>query len=271
MSMRTIRGLVRQARRFQKRLDLMLRRLGAGDARGVVTRAIENLRGDMRLIQNDYPRGGPSALPLAHKAFSLRWAELRMGVLAATRELVIPIIDYGRTVAERNQVDVSAVIPQVPSDLAQRVDEVLKSAESFWGNLRTMIETHVLHGNWEAILGDGRRTRGLLNEAALLRFVVDNIVGAVMFALTGIWLPFADGTWYKMAIATLDSRTTETCRNVHGQVRLIETPFELHGEPKYAQFMMWPPFHWYCRTVPIIVRSALMPDPEEVEQMLQTL
>ncbi|MBN2389901.1 MAG: hypothetical protein JXR84_04215 [Anaerolineae bacterium] len=52
----------------------------------------------------------------------------------------------------------------------------------------------------------------------------------------------------KQAIAAIDERTTDCCLRVHGQVRALNQPYELAGEPRFADRMDYPPFHWNCRT-----------------------
>jgi hypothetical protein len=54
--------------------------------------------------------------------------------------------------------------------------------------------------------------------------------------------------WKKQAIAALDSRTTDCCLRVHGQIRPLAGKFSLIGTPRYADQMDWSPFHAYCRT-----------------------
>jgi hypothetical protein len=52
----------------------------------------------------------------------------------------------------------------------------------------------------------------------------------------------------KQAIAAIDMRTTQTCLNVHGQIRNFNRDFNLRGEPKFAKKLPNPPFHFWCRT-----------------------
>lgn len=52
----------------------------------------------------------------------------------------------------------------------------------------------------------------------------------------------------KQVIATIDERTTSCCLEAHGQIQDIDDPFELTGEPRFADEIQDPPFHWYCRT-----------------------
>ena len=55
-------------------------------------------------------------------------------------------------------------------------------------------------------------------------------------------------TLKKQAIAHIGSRTTDTCLRVHGQIKNIDEPYILSGQPSFARKQMLPPFHWNCRT-----------------------
>ena len=57
----------------------------------------------------------------------------------------------------------------------------------------------------------------------------------------------------RQAIATIDERTTDTCLRVHGQTVGLNEPFKLTGTPRFADEMMRPKFHWYCRTSVVLV------------------
>lgn len=52
----------------------------------------------------------------------------------------------------------------------------------------------------------------------------------------------------KVAVAAVDSRTTDCCLRVNGQVRGVDEPFHLSGSPRFSDEMDWSPFHHYCRT-----------------------
>lgn len=58
----------------------------------------------------------------------------------------------------------------------------------------------------------------------------------------------------RQAVAVVDERTTDCCLRVHGQWQAMGEPFKLTGEPRYADEMMQPPFHYACRTVVALVR-----------------
>lgn len=52
----------------------------------------------------------------------------------------------------------------------------------------------------------------------------------------------------KQAVAVLTPETTETCLIVHGQIQQLNDPYELRGTPRFSDTIMYPPFHWNCRT-----------------------
>lgn len=52
----------------------------------------------------------------------------------------------------------------------------------------------------------------------------------------------------KQAIAAVGVNTTDCCLRAHGQTKPVDQPFELVGEPRFADFLMTSPFHWNCRT-----------------------
>lgn len=52
----------------------------------------------------------------------------------------------------------------------------------------------------------------------------------------------------KQAVAAIDGRTTNCCLLVHGQVRELNEPYTLKGQPRFADEMMFPAFHWRCRS-----------------------
>ena len=53
----------------------------------------------------------------------------------------------------------------------------------------------------------------------------------------------------KQLIAAIQpGRTTETCLKAHGQVQDIGSPYRLVGSPRFSREIMYPPFHWRCRS-----------------------
>ena len=106
-----------------------------------------------------------------------------------------------------------------------------------------------------AVLGDGERV-GLLNPLPVIRestrliTATSQVVQDDTIARAVASEPVQYGY---QAIAAINERTTECCLEVHGQVIPLDGQFELTGEPRYADFMSKPPFHWYCRTTMALV------------------
>ncbi|MBN1991348.1 MAG: hypothetical protein JW953_01495 [Anaerolineae bacterium] len=67
----------------------------------------------------------------------------------------------------------------------------------------------------------------------------------------------------KQLVAVIQERTTETCLKAHGQIRELEEPYVLTGKPRFAKKIMFPPFHWRCRSSSV----AYHPSFEEGSKM----
>jgi hypothetical protein len=66
----------------------------------------------------------------------------------------------------------------------------------------------------------------------------------------------------KQAIAVIGENTTDCCLRAHGQIQPNDQPFTLTGTPRFADEMMYCPFHWNCRSSiamwhPVFERSGL--------------
>ncbi len=55
----------------------------------------------------------------------------------------------------------------------------------------------------------------------------------------------------KQALAAIATNTTDCCLRVHGQVQPLSGPYILRGTPHFAREMMYPAFHWNCRTASV--------------------
>ena len=95
------------------------------------------------------------------------------------------------------------------------------------------------------------------------------IIGDIAFWATSLAvLAYTTGTGDKMgkdakrqAVAQVDSDTTRTCLNVHGQIVGLEEKFHLTGTPRYADDMHATPFHRGCRTaIATIMAKYLEPE-----------
>jgi hypothetical protein len=78
----------------------------------------------------------------------------------------------------------------------------------------------------------------------------------------------ATGTVYmKQAIAAIDAKTTDCCLQVHGQIQPLDKPFQLIGEPRYADEVDNPPFHWNCRTAEALYTETMESKGTTTDQM----
>jgi len=115
-----------------------------------------------------------------------------------------------------------------------------------------VLEALAQGGDLALLLGDDNRV-GAMSPAPL---ATEAAWWAAIALLTGIraYLYGRDGRgreraqYNKQAVAAIDHRTTDCCLRVHGQVQALDTPFRLTGEPRFADRLDWPPFHWWCRT-----------------------
>jgi len=112
------------------------------------------------------------------------------------------------------------------------------------------------------ILGDEVRV-GLLSPGPVLRegarWIETDAVGLFFAAILASLGQAGDQEGYlKQAVAAIDQVTTDCCLRVNGQVQPLNKDFHLTGEPRYADYLPNPPFHWSCRTDPalVLVRDA---------------
>jgi hypothetical protein len=98
------------------------------------------------------------------------------------------------------------------------------------------------------VLQEGSRWLG-----ALFGLAMSDLIDAALQPTPTTPTVRRDG-FLKQAVAALDERTTECCLLAHGQVQPIGGEFVLTGEPRYADRVDWPPFHWWCRTASALVR-----------------
>jgi len=111
----------------------------------------------------------------------------------------------------------------------------------------------------EYVLGDENRL-GVLRPGP--------VIGETLFWMTSLsLLAYTTSVSDRMgddarrqAVAQIDSDTTQTCLNVHGQIVRMKQDFHLTGTPRYADDMHQPPFHKGCRTGVIIIPEDQIDD-----------
>lgn len=108
------------------------------------------------------------------------------------------------------------------------------------------------------IIGDGERL-GALAPGATASDLARWLTTAHQAAFTNA-VQRAPTRFRRQAIATLSGHTTDCCLRVHGQVVELDQPFTLTGTPRFADTLMDPPFHHYCRTVTALVLPGEVDD-----------
>lgn len=106
------------------------------------------------------------------------------------------------------------------------------------------------------IVGDGTRVGALtpaVCTALLARWLTTTHQGAF---LATVRQAARRGGYQRQAIATLSARTTDCCLRVHGQIVDRDEPFRLVGTPRFADDLLNPPFHHYCRTTVALVPAG---------------
>ena len=151
----------------------------------------------------------------------------------------------------RRQMSFYQVKPRTSIVLTEQKNTVVETVMSRFDAQAAAITALVLSGaDHSQIIGDEERT-GILSSG--------EITGAAAYWGTYlVWTAFdamvtsatqtEEATFQKQAVAAIDSRTTDCCLRVHGQIVELDEPFHLTGTPRFADDMDWPGFHWYCRT-----------------------
>lgn len=199
----------------------------------IVTEALETLRNSVeKLIKGYYDEA------------------VGIGMDQAVRDL--NIYDLG----EPDQLEEGITVPAIASTLSllglqiERVTAISK-----------------LELDEELVIGDEDR-QGALAPSAITneaRFWITTLFGLAY--LNGIGKKMGSDA-VKQAVAQIDSNTTRTCLNVHGQIVDLEGTFTLTGTPRFAGKMSSSPFHRGCRTVQAVIMKKYLND-EVTEEMRQ--
>jgi hypothetical protein len=137
-------------------------------------------------------------------------------------------------------------IPQWVNDMAQSMDINMTRLIVAGAPIEQAIDRL-----FSVSIADGRASVWRLSNAAMERQTSNLSWIASMLASTIVYNQMQSMTqtvYKKQAIATVDEKTTDCCLRVHGQIQPLDKPFHLVGEPRFADKIDNPPFHWYCRT-----------------------
>lgn len=243
---------IRQAHRTNAALKRLVAQLGTqAHPRGRVLAAYRQARRALAGQTDDRTR------------LLLILADLRQAIEAAVDVALVAAVEAGQAQA---QAEIDAYgLPQVttvtPAALLAESGAqaaILAAVNAQAAQVRALAASGA---GQTSILGDAARV-GALGPALVLRETARWLTTAANRAAEqGVGRAVAVSgrrdEFRRQAVATIDERTTNCCLLVHGQVVGMDEPFRLEGAPRYADKMMHPGFHDYCRTVEIRVPVAV--------------
>jgi len=145
------------------------------------------------------------------------------------------------------EIVVKAAIDQIPLEvetfralLISELRQGLAAGESMQTISRRLFQATPVDGR-PSVFSRGQVSAELMTRRAVIQS--NNNSKSIYLDQAGEQVPIQ-----KQAIASINARTTQTCLRVHGQIRDLDQPFELTGEPRFEREMQQPPFHWNCRT-----------------------
>lgn len=256
---------VRAALRAGDDIDRLIARLGtAQHPRGEVLTAYRNTE---RSLRDVLQRPGPSVTREAGEVMR----ELRRVLAAVAAEILADATAAGQTHARQQAKAQGLDVPM--GVFAPAVDTAAMAAA--W--LATVDQQAAAVGALTAtgadedeILGDGSRA-GVLRPAPVIaegsRWVASAVTTATALYFASLLGRQGRGTgagtaneWYHQVVAGIDERTTDCCLQAHGQIQPLDRPFKLTGEPRWADELDHPPFHWYCRSAEAMLHRSQVDD-----------
>ena len=180
---------------------------------------------------------------------------LKDNVTAASRELLRSADELGRVSASR-QLDFygDQVVP-VDTDWISIEEAVKAISASIEAQTQAAVGLAMLGSDPVLIIGDDDR-KGVLRDSAVTLALAFWLATLANRGYSNVLTASGITDAQKQAIAVLDARTTDCCLQVHGQVAEFDKPFELTGTPRFADELDGPPFHWWCRTAPVLYRES---------------
>lgn len=247
------------ASRAGERMGDLFANMGSADhPRGAVMKAYRTARAALH--------GNLGRLGLAQDALS----GLEIQVTLAMRDILQAAAGAGADQAGRNLAAYGLPNVYVAGASAAGLEAVEAVVHAQVVNVQAMVMAGL--ADEALILGDEERV-GLLTPGPVIRegsrwITLDldgTYVGAV---LAGLEQAGDRDGYLKQAVSAIDQKTTETCLRVNGQVQPLNKDFHLTGEPRYADYLPGPGFHWWCRTAVALV-SVRDADDLLTQQMRQ--
>jgi hypothetical protein len=220
-------------------------RLGTTDnPKGFVVTAYNDANNALRLaLQGEEPLRMSLAIT----------SSLRSLVSSGIRSEMLNMVAFGQDEANRQlgfYKQARAVVD--PMELSEEVNAAVIACEERITSQEALVRAMILtDAEPEIILGDDDK-KGVLRASDVTALAAALIASFVWDGFLSVvdWYFSYNGAvaFQKQAVAALDHRTTETCLLCHAQIKPFNTPFELRGRPRYADYMQFPAFHPWCRT-----------------------
>lgn len=237
----TINPLVQahaEARRMTGGLDTLFAKMGTGDhPRGAVLTAYRNARLALQA------KGVASHLPTVTGVLG----QLRESVTTNVRGLLGEALGLGARAAVA-QLAAFGITARAVTDGSQ-IGIGLTAATAQMERQVTAATAMLASGaDIEMVIGNDAQI-GVLQPASVTKDAAYWLTWLAWLGFKGVVGRYGgDRPWYKQAIATLDDKTTDCCLKVHGQIQPLHKDFHLTGEPRYADYLPGPGFHWWCRS-----------------------
>ncbi|MDR3572870.1 MAG: hypothetical protein P4L50_03330 [Anaerolineaceae bacterium] len=206
---------------------------------GIITTAYRNAQAGIKTaLQNEYSTA----------AVRDQLEQLRQSVQGGVTDALTRSQILGASIA-RKQLDIYGYsggalgTVALSTQLHSAASAITSKTETQIATATAMLQTGADPG---LIVGDDER-QGVIRSGEIL-------IATAFWLATLNWDAYSDsvsqanGNFQKQAIAALDNKTTDCCLQVHGQIQDMDNPFQLDGEPRFADELDWAPFHWWCRT-----------------------
>ncbi len=183
----------------------------------------------------------------------------QISTLKKVGETGLPAVSQGQviTAMQREQVYQSILqqIPQWTADMAQAMEINMTRLVVAGADVNTAINRLLATSIMDGRASVWRMANvAMEKQTALSVWTAASLGGSILYN----WFNRETKTEYKkQAIAAIDERTTDCCLRVHGQIQPLDEPFKLEGEPRFADEVDSPPFHWYCRTAVALYTERL--------------
>lgn len=240
---------VRAALRTNEELERLIARMGTAEhPRGAVMRAYRAVRRSLA--------GAENVGQVRDGLMLLRSAMWRAGY-----DLVSAAEGIGREQAAAEMAAYDVPLAGAGGNAMAALEAWLAAVD---GQIAQATAVYVASRDVKLLVGDDGRS-GVVSAGPVLRegarwLALVAVASATLAVEASVSAAGKRSQFVRQAVAAIDERTTECCLRVSGQTVGMDEPFHLSGSPRFADRVMAPPFHWYCRTSVALVPVALADD-----------